>query len=284
MLDVAPIDSKSMAKFKSEGRLNVSLDALFDNVKTNIRRGLPQIHPHEVNHETALLVCSGASLADTENELVEAYWNGGKIMAVNGAYKWCLEHNLKPSAVSILDARPHNARFLERAAPRCKYMLASQCHPMLFDMCKDRETYIWHACSGGDEEYDLLKEYYFKRVFPVEGGTTVGIRTIFMLRMLGFTKIEIFGLDSCWLGDRHHAFEQPENDDKRHMVWLSPDGRDDKAEKFWCANWHMKQAQDFQELIKKRGDMFELRVHGDGLIAAILRIGAEIQMETKNGS
>jgi hypothetical protein len=264
--------------FSPDSGCNTSDEALIGQVKDNICRGIQQVQPHTPQpNQVALLVCGGPSLAETERDLAKAYWSGGKIIAVNGAYKWCIERNLKPSAAVLLDAREFNARFIEEDVPGCKYLLASQCHPRAFEICKDRNTFIWHACSGGDAEVEILKEYYFGRVFPVTIGTTVGVRAISLLRMLGFLKIEIFGLDSCWLDDKHHAYQQVENEkDMNVEVWLTPQGRADMARKFICAPWHMKQAEDFQRLIKERGDMFELHVHGRGLIAAILETGADI--------
>ena len=46
---------------------------------------LPQAKPHVTNPTTALLVCSGPSLRTTESELRDAFYDGGKIVAVNGA-------------------------------------------------------------------------------------------------------------------------------------------------------------------------------------------------------
>lgn len=282
-MDAAVDFSKTDEIVLPKGNLNTQLDIVTKQVNENIRRGLPQVQPHQVNNNTVLLVCSGPSLKYTEKELVRLYWEGGKIVAVNGAYQWCIDHNLKPSAAIILDARDFNERFIAESVPGCKYFLASQCHPKLFDLCQDRETYIWHACSGGDEEHELLKKYYFDNVCPIDGGTTVGIRAISLMRMLGFQYFEIFGLDSCIMDGDHHAFDQPENKDKGIIVWLRPKGFDEKAQRFICAPWHMKQAEDFQNLIRKRGDLFKLNVHGDGLISAILRTGAEIEKETENG-
>lgn len=266
--------------FSKDSGCNTPDDVLLQQVNINIRRGLPQLFPHQPNPTTALLVCGGPSLAETEKDLARAVWAGGKIFAVNGAYQWCIDHNLKPAAAIMLDAREFNSRFLAEPVEGCKYMLASECHPSTFDVCRDRETLIWHACSAGDAGYEVLKEFYFGRVHPVTLGTTVGIRAISLIRMLGFTSIEIFGLDSCWLDKSHHAYEQAENNkDLRIPVWLRPENRDDKAVRFECAPWHMKQAEDFMGLIKERGDLFQLNVHGPGLIATILRTGAEIQME-----
>jgi hypothetical protein len=35
-------------------------------------------------------------------------------------------------------------------------------------------------------------------------------------------------------------------------------------------------------LIRKRGDMFRLSIHGDGLLAAIMQAGAELQIEQED--
>lgn len=265
----------------SKGGCNTPDDVIMAQVAQNIRRGLPQVFPHLPQPTTAILVCGGPSLASTEKDLARAVWAGGKIFAANGAYQWCIDRNLKPSVAVMLDAREFNSRFLAEPVEDCRYLLASQCHPAIFDICADRDTLIWHACTAGEVEHEMLKEYYFDRVHPVTSGTTIGIRAISLIRMLGFTSIEVFGLDSCWLDDAHHAYEQNENArDPRIAVWLRPKDRDDKASRFECAPWMMKQAEDFLSLVRERGDQFQLNVHGPGLIATILRTGAEIQMES----
>ena len=261
---------------------NTTDEVILAQVRDSIRRGLPQVFPYPTNSEVALLVCGGPSLATTEKELRDAVWRGGKIVACNGAYQWCIDHNLKPSAAVVLDAREFNARFIETPVERCKYLLASQCHPKMFDLCRDREAFIWHTCTGGQPELDVLNEFYFERCFPVVLGVTVGIRAISLIRMLGFTSIETFGLDSCWMSDRHHSYGQAENDrDGRVAVWLRPKGYDGLARRFECSPWHIRQAKDFMTLIRDRGHLFQLNVHGEGLLAAIVRTGAQIQLESE---
>jgi len=262
-----------------KGKCNTPNEIILEQVASSIRRGLPQISPHPVNPNIALLVCGGPSLEKTEKELREAVWRGGKLIATNGSYQWCMDRNLKPTAMIMLDAREFNSRFVAEPVPQCRYILASQCHPKTFDLCKDREVFIWHAITGGQPELDMVNAFYFERCYPIVLGTTVGIRAISLLRMIGFTSIEIFGLDSCWMDDKHHSYDQPENNrDRRGEVWLRAKDRDDLAKKFLCAPWHMKQADDFMVLVKDRGDLFQLNVHGDGLLATIIRTGAEIEM------
>lgn len=261
--------------FDPNNGCNVKPDVMREQVSQNIRRMLPQVQPHNPNRETVALVCGGPSLVKTEKQLIEAYWAGAKVVAVNGSYQWCIDRNIKPSAMVMLDGRQFNARFVETPIPGCKYFLASQCHPDAFDLCKDRETFIWHCCSGGDDEYAMLKKYYFDRLYPIGDGTTVAIKAIPLMTMLGFKSFDIFGLDSCWLDNAHHGYEQTENNrDGRITTWLRPEGRDDLACSFECAPWHMQQAADFQKLIHDHGDKFRLNVRGDGLIAATMRLSA----------
>jgi len=262
---------------------NVEEQILLDQVAVNIRRQLPQVTPHELNHYTVALVCGGPSLNQTEGELVEAIWNGAKLVCVNGSYDWCIDHNLKPSAAVLLDGREFNARFIERAVPGCKYLLASQCHPRTFEICAGREVLIWH-CVNTQAEADLISDYYFEQTLQISLGTTVGVRAISVLRTLGYQRFDIFGMDSCWLDGVGHAYAQQENnDDAVFDIWLRPqDGdhhRDDLAQHFLCSPWHAKQAEDIQNLIRERGDTFELNVRGPGLIAAMIRAGAQITIE-----
>jgi len=260
--------------------VNTPEDVLLDQIGINIRRGLPQAQPYQPNSQTAIIVAGGPSLNTTQGELVEATWKGGKIVALNGAYQWCIDRNIRPSAFVMLDAREFNTRFVETAVEGCHYLLAAQCHPRAFDLCRDRTTTIWHAMSAGEREEALLKEYYFGRCNPVTIGTTVAMRAISLMRMLGFTRFEVFGVDSCWIGEEHHAYAQEENNgEKRISVWLRPRDRDDKALRFLCSPWQAKQAEDFMLLIKERGNLFDLNVRGPGLIASMIRMGAEIQIE-----
>lgn len=267
-------------EFSKDCRVNTSDEVLLEQVATNIRRGLPQAMPYQPNDNVAVLVCGGPSLKETERDIVEAVWRGGKVIAVNGAYQWCIDRNIRPSAMVLMDAREFNARFVETPVLDCHYLLASQCHPKAFELCRDRKVTIWHALSAGDKEVELLDAFYWKRHHPVTLGTTVALRAISLMRMLGFLHFEIFGLDSCWLGGEHHAYQQPENNGERTIaVWSRPQDRDDLARRFICSVWQAKQAEDFLGLIKERGDLWQLNVHGPGLIATLVRTGAVLDKE-----
>lgn len=263
-------------EFSDECRVNLPDDTIIEQVKLNIRRGLPQARAYQPNDLTIALVCGGPSLKQTESELRDVIADGAKVVTVNGAYNWCIDKNIRVSMQCIVDAREFATRFVERPVKGCQYFLASQVHPSVFELCRGRDVTIWHVLSAGEPELAMLKEYYFDHLAPVQIGTTVTIRALSLLRMLGFMKFEIFGLDSCVLDGEHHAYSQPENDEPMVSVWLKP--REDEAptQRFMCMPWMAKQAKDFIELTQERGELFLCNVHGPGLIAAMVKAGAEL--------
>lgn len=267
---------------KLHGRVNVEDETVLHNVQYAIRQQHPQIKHQPPKPDRVLLVGSGPSLADTEAELIDLYMQGGKLVTMNGAYHWCLARNLKPSAQIVMDARPDNARFLEPAVPGCHYILASQCHRTLWDTVAGRENvWIFHAgCGDETSEHKELDEFYLKQWVGIVGGTTVASRSIGLLRVLGYLRFDLFGVDSCWMNGEHHAFPQPENDkDQNIIVSVNPVDDPANVRKFECSPWHIKQAEDFLQFIRVNGEHFLLNVHGDGLIAYMLHTSADLQVQ-----
>lgn len=258
------------------GSVNTDDTTLLAQIAANIRLGHPQVRLQPVQTDHVALVGSGPSLPSTERALVDLLHSGAKLITLNGAYQWALQHNLRPSATIILDARATNARFVDPAVPNCRYLLASQCHPDTFAAAAGRDVWIFHAAGPDSAFKELLDAYYLKQWHGVVGGTTVFTRGLALLRMLGYLRFDCFGIDSCWLGDDHHAFPQPENEaDKRHQILVTPPGAT-TGRTFTCAPWMIKQAEDFLQFVRVNGSQFLLNLHGDGLLAYLLQTGAEI--------
>lgn len=283
---VAPEHLSVLEGVEMEGRINVSDETLRDNIASAIRRQHPQIRPQGATYDRIALVGGGPSLEATLPELVQAIQEGAKLVTVNGAYHWCLERNLIPKTQIVMDARPCNARFVEPAVPGCRYVLASQCAPQTWDMVAGRdEVWIFHAVV--DEETGLsalLDQFYAGQWFGVGGGITVVSRAISLLRMVGYLRMDLFGVDCCFLNGQHHAYAQPENDRDRPFPFrIHPTGHPERAAVFQCAPWHVKQFEGLIQAIKINGQHFMLNVHGDGLLAYALRTCADLAFDTETG-
>jgi hypothetical protein len=272
---------KVLEGFECQGTINTPDAGLAANVAHSITLGHPQIRPQAEQKDRVCLVGGGPSLEDTFDELRALYFEGAKVVTVNGAYHWCLARNIRPSGQIVLDARPENARFVEPAVSQCRYFLASQCAPETWATVAGRpNVWIWHAAAYDNESLKpILDAYYGGNWMPTPGGTTVVMRALSVLRMMGFLRFDLFGVDSCFMGTRHHAYDQPENErDKAFRVTLARPGCPETVREFLCAPWHMKQLECFLQTIRINGHTFLLNVHGDGMLAYALRLGADVEV------
>lgn len=259
------------AKPDMPGSLNTPPEKMLENIRVNIARQLPQVKVYPANGETAILAFSGPSLR-TNLKSLKRLTPRCPLVTVNGSHNWLIGEGCVPSAHIMLDARPSNAAFVAEPVETCRYLIASQCAPEVFEALEGYDVHIFH-CDLGAGEAELLKRHYLGKNFHVVmGGSTVGLRSLMLLRMLGFKKYEIFGFDSCFMGSRHHAFPQGLNDGDRKAVELEGMNR-----KFFCSPWMLRQAYEFQELARHAGHLFQCKIHGNGLIANMVRAGAQLK-------
>ena len=261
------------------GTLNIEEEKARSNVQHNISQNWKQVEPHDTNSIECMILGGGSSLAEFEDEIKAQRAAGVKLITMNGTYNWALEHGLIPSAQVVIDARPHNARFTKPVVDDCRYLIGSQCDPAVLEGLPEERTYLWH--TGAEKYKEMLDLAYDGRWWWVPGGSTVLLRTIPLMRMLGYRKFHLYGCDSCMMGDKHHAYAQAENDKE---VYLSTvlNVKDVPTERtFKTTVWQVSQAHEFISLIKFLGEEIDLQVHGDGLLAYILRTGAEFSTEEK---
>ena len=271
---------KVLEGVEMRGTINTPDDGLLANIRHSIRLGYPQVRPQPPQTDRIVLVGGGPSLEDTFDELRDLYFQGAKVVTVNGSYAWCLERNIRPSAHVLLDARPENARFVQPNVPQCKYLLASQCAPETWAAVEGRpEVWIWHAVAPDNTVLKpTLDAYYAGQWMPTPGGTTVIMRALLLLRAMGFLRFDLFGVDSCYMHGKGHAYEQPENaTDKAYAFNVHPTGHPELSRTFMCAPWMAKQLECFLQSIRLHGHQFLLNVHGDGLLAYALTSSAGVE-------
>lgn len=261
-----------------KGELNIEEEKIRANVRANLQGGWQQVRPYEPQSTEVMIIGGGPSLNGQLDTIRQMRADGKKLITLNGAYHWALEHGLTVSATVVVDARPFNARFTHPVSDGTLYLIGSQCDPSVLEGLPKERTFLWHTTA--ETIRDILDEQCPGEWFGVPGGCTVLLRAIPLLKMLGYRKFHLFGCDSCvdatpgtWLV--HHAYDQPENDG----VTLYPAVVGGRT--FTCTAWQIAQGTEFMSLIKYMGDMFEIEVHGDGLLGWILEHGAQVDIETE---
>jgi len=250
---------------KIKAALNRPLSEITDNVRINSQRGLPQVWPH-AKQDTVLAICAGGpSLSATLGELKQAKQDGAKVVALAGAANFLLKNGITPDCHILLDSRIGNTKFITDT--KCKYLVASQCDPAVFDALKGRDVLIWHAINQPADAEEISKHY--EAWVPVSGGNTIALRAIRLMQILGYYRFHLFGMDSCILDGEHHAYEQDSADDTPTTT-IALNGKP-----FIVTAWQIQQAMEFMKMVKTFGMDWEIVSHGEGLITHMIKEGAK---------
>lgn len=245
--------------------MNVSFDLALSNMRENSKRDVPWFIGSEPHNDTLAICAGGPSLKDGLEAIRAHKQRGAKIVALNNVGSFLNQNGLVPDLLMILDARPENIIFTRAEAKR--YLLASQCDPSLFEALKDKDVHLFHA-GICDEVRDVLEPYWETHpCVTIGGGGTVGLRAINIGIVSGYRKLHLYGYDSCYTEERHHAYSQGLNDlDNVQEVYVP---LLDKT--YLCSVWMSRQAAEFRDMvvpsIKEYG--VKLFVHGTGLIPDI---------------
>jgi SAM-dependent methyltransferase len=272
------------------GYVNTDAEKVKENMTANAKLGIQPILPCGGDGETEIMIlCGGPSLNDFEDEIRQKREDGVKLITVNGSYNWCLERGLKPSMQCMIDARPFMLRMVEQVpglTDETKYAIASQCDPSIFEVVPHDRTYMWQV-SMSEGLIPHIKECFgemYKDWFPSPGGSTVALRAIVLMRILGFNKMYIYGMDSCIFPDtdrNHHAYDQPENDDthEQGVIPIVVGGGTRFKKTFYCEPWMAFQAREFQLMVPAILDDVQLQIKGDGLLAYWIETAAKVAEE-----
>lgn len=238
---------------------NVTDEILFDNVSKAIARGTPLIQACEP-HGTVGAIVGGGPSAEGDLPLIRALADeGAHVFALNGAGQWLLRHGITPHALILLDARPHNARFIAGMPATTILYLATQCDESVFAAGANHPVVAWHPPLGrgfGDDRPTVM----------IGGGTSTGNRAPRLLHVLGYRTSHLFGYDSSYRDGDAHAYDQFENvnDVPRECIC---GGR-----AFVSTAWMIRQADDFQHIAAGLiAEGMTLHVHGDGLLPEVAR-------------
>lgn len=234
---------------------NTDAERLSKNIRAAIDRQLPWLTLKEPHAGHVAIVGGGPSMADKFGEIAWRKSVGQQVWALNGTAAYLRDRGIIPDAHVIVDARPENAAFLDGAASDTMHYLASQCDPAVFKAA-ERIT-LWHAQSPGMVE--MLTG--LQETSLVGGGSTVGLQALVIAYILGYRKIHLYGFDSSYREDAHHAYPQDLNADDRTVNALIGDRT------FKTAPWMVQQAEEFMTTAAElERDGTIITVHGTGLL------------------
>lgn len=224
-------------------KVNVSQEVLDAQVRANMKAGWAMLNRGWQGIDEVIIIGGGPSINSEVGKIKDlVHGRGLPVVTLNGAYHWCRDQMIFPAFQIVMDAREGNACFTHPVMPGTWFLIASQCHPSVLKGLPKKRTYLWQrAC--------------------LDGGSTVMLCSVPLLQLMGTSKFHLFGFDSCFANDQHHAYPQPINDgDEALDVEL-----EDRV--FRTTRWMVSQAEEFLEMSGRWG---EFKVYGEGMIAWML--------------
>lgn len=246
--------------FEFMAECNTLRSEIIDNIKYALvlrKDRVKNLLPEHKGH--AVIIGGGPSIKNYVDELRQRQAHGQTVIALNNSWEWLEKNEIPVMYHVMLDARIENENFIPKSEAIHR-LYASQCHP---NVTRLADT-IWDALI-----LDLVPIFdKTNDMFWIGAGTTVGIRSIFLMYAMGYRNFHIYGFDSCYEGENGHAYEQTLNTGER-IIDVEVCGR-----KFKAAPWMVTQMHDFletMECLTQKGCIFS--IHGDGLLQYAAQIG-----------
>lgn len=245
-----------------ESRLNHDPVEMLRQIETNVAAGWKWWEPRPP-HKGKLVICGGGpSLADNLDKIRFRKRRGQTIWALNGVHDYLIENRIIPDAMVMTDSRPADVCFVQKPRKDVKYYIAANCHPDVFAALKGYDVEMWFL------NMDETKRVYEplmngdRPFHALNGGNTVGLRSMTLGFWNGYRDFTLFGYDSSYRNGDNHAYRQPLNDGEAVELVYAGDTP------FYAARWMIVQTNVFQKTAKELVEQWgcSINVIGDGLL------------------
>jgi len=156
----------------------------------------PRLAQVSVANKIISLIGYGPSLVDTWKDIQRP------IMTMSGAHDFLIGKGVIPDFHCETDPRKHKVRMLTPHSG-VTYLMASVCHPEMWEKLKGFNVALWHAVSG-PWTVDWVKKYDPDTLL-VSGGSCMGLVAIHLAGCLGFNHFELHGYDGSYRDKKRHA-------------------------------------------------------------------------------
>jgi len=165
---------------------------------------------HARRTEPIAIVCYGPSLNDTWEQIRRF----PVVITCSGAHRFLIDRGIIPTYHLDVDPRKHKALLIGEPHPDVEYLMASTCHPAVFDHLQGFTVKLWHIFDSAEEGLRILPP----GEWALTGGPGAGLRAMTVARFLGFTDQHIFGMDGSDGPTGKHAAAHPLQAKKRQPV------------------------------------------------------------------
>lgn len=275
ILDLKPNISNDGVKFVALDVVNTQAatpsEKIYANIKYNSKRKLPRLFELEEfkkeKSESIALIGGGPSIKTQLDKIKEFNVK----LACGSVHDYLSDREIICEYATACDPDPIMSNYFRNSNYYTKYLISTNCDPRVFDVLNNKQIYTWHCF--GDEFIKLQPELEDYRA--VGGGCTVGLRSLSIALMLGYTDIHFFGFDSC-LSDtnHHHAYDFTDKSEqlgKLYEVRIGDNNSMNKEKLYLCAGYQVAQAKHYKDFYEKYSEYYCHTFHGEGLLQSLMK-------------
>ncbi len=189
----------------------------------------------------------------------------GKTLAINGALKLFVEQGLAPTYWIACDPQELVVDFLAEMPEQTIYLVASKCHPKVFERLKDRKVVIWHV--GDLATLPLVGDR-----FPATPFNSITSCAFEIMARLGWRNFDVWGWDCCVMAGAENAVVQ--DNGAQTYLDVTSRGRTYRTTGTW-----LHEAHDALSMLK--GFPFKVTFHGSGFMGAFARDFLPMKIEAE---
>lgn len=164
-------------------------------------RGWPQLMRKAHGEKWMSIVGFGPSLKQTWQHIKRP------ILTVSGAHDFLIERGVIPDYHMDCDPRDYKAQFVARPHKDVTYLMASVCHPKVWDYLEEMKVQLWHLHNGPETSEWVAQ--HDPGANMIGGGSTAGMRALEIGSMLGYRRFWIHGIDNSLAQGQRHAGPHP---------------------------------------------------------------------------
>ena len=234
--------------------------------------GLPDLSQQigELTDKHAIIIGGGPSVEFHVEQLEQLKVNGAAVITIERMLPWCLLHGIVPEYVAVMDASDDVIAAFHTLPTMCRYLVATQCQPAVFDALKGLEVSIFSTPQRGIDINAMREKHDLPMATQVNSGGSVTLCAMSLAMTLGARSLHVFGFDChvtqgtyakgiAGVGEQPDTFEvSARGDEKRY--------RTNSA--------YLSFAQQFfklMEMARQWGLIETVKIYGDSLVKAIHR-------------
>ena len=186
-------------------------------------------------------------------------------MACGSVHDHLVDLGITPSFAIAVDAMEDAVNWFQKPQEKTSYLLASQCHPNMFERLADHKIAMWHFKGQIDGEEEV-----FKGEKLINWGVMVGNHSIQMSLFLGFQELHFFGMDASHRNGRHHAYDVGKYHD--HILEQGCQVYTVNGKEFVSTTALVSQMEHFFDIFASTdGQFIKGYVHNDDLWAEVIK-------------